>query len=93
MQPLGLQNLGSGHLGVGVTLNGGGLERPLSERIAEAVAEASAAGDQSRKDVFAQFADQPKTVVYRHIDRALESHGGEAGADQIGATFACPDGG
>jgi hypothetical protein len=48
---------------------------PLAERIAQAVAEAVAAGDQSRKDVFAQFADQPKTVVYRHIARVLETTG------------------
>jgi hypothetical protein len=47
----------------------------LADRIAQAVAAAAAAGNMSRKDVVAQFADQPKTVVYRHIAKAIEATG------------------
>ena len=41
----------------------------LADRIAQAVAAAAAAGNMSRKDVVAQFADQPKTVVYQQSRR------------------------
>jgi hypothetical protein len=74
MQPLGDANLGSGHPGVGVTLNGRGLPGSLAERISQAVAEAAAAG-LSRRDVVAKFADQPKTVVYREIAKAIAAMG------------------
>jgi hypothetical protein len=88
MQPLGEQNLGSGHPGVGVTLNGRvpERERPLAERIAGAVAEAVAAGDQSRKDVFALFASADGRLSAHR--QGARDHRGEAGADEA-AGAAC----